>query len=160
MNIYEITQELRAIYDEIEANEGEVTDDIATKLELTTEQLNDKAESYCALIRNVTADAEAYKAEIDRLTKRKRTAENLVSRLKEALRVAMIMGDQQKIKAGLFNLSLRTTAAVDIEDETLIPDDYFQFERKIMKSAIKDAIKEGKAVSGAKIVENVSLSIR
>lgn len=160
MNLYEITEELRAVYEAIEENGGEITDELNEQLQLTTGQLQDKAEGYCNLIRNVSADADAYKAEIDRLTARKKAADNLVKRLKEALKNAMVLSDQQKIKAGLFSLSLRSTDAVEVTDEQSIPEEYFQVKREVMKSAIKDAIKNGEEVAGARIVSNTSLTIR
>lgn len=160
MNIYEITEELRAIYEEIEMADGELTDEVAAKLEIAQGQLQDKAESYCALIRNVSAEAEALKDEADRLTKRRRSLENLQTRLKEALRCAMIVSDTAKMDAGIFKLSLRKSEAVDITDEAAVPDMFCEFKRTVSKSAIKDFIKGGGEVKGAQIIENINLMLK
>lgn len=160
MNIYEITQELRVIYDEIEMADGELTEETAAKLEIAQDQLNDKAEAYCKLIRNVSAEADALKAEADRLTKRRKSLENLQTRLKESLRCAMMVSETPKMDAGIFKLSLRKSEAVDIMDEAAVPDTFCTFERKVSKSAIKDFIKQGGEVKGAKMIENISLTIK
>lgn len=160
MNIYEITEEIRAIYEEIEMADGELTDEVAAKLEIAQGELTAKAENYCKLIRNVAAEAEALKNEADRLTKRRRSLENLQTRLKEALRCAMIVSDTQNMDAGLFKLSLRKSEAVDITDEAAVPDTFCTFERKVSKSAIKDFIKQGGEVKGAQLIENINLMLK
>lgn len=160
MNLYEITQELAAIMAEIEAQEGEINNEVAEKLQITSDQLADKAEAYCALITNTKADIEAYKAEIDRLTKRKKAAENLTERLKEAVRNAMTIADTPKLKAGTFALTLRTTQAVEVTDEAAVPDEFCEYTKKVMKSVIKDHLKAGEAIPGCQMVENTSLTIR
>lgn len=160
MNIYEISAELRNLYEEIIASDGEITEELNQRMQLTKDQLEAKAESYCGLIRNVSADIEGYKTEIERLTARKRTAENLVQRLKDALRDSMILADQQKMKVGLFAMSLRSSESVEVTDAEALDDKYVQIERKPMKSVIKDAIKGGEQVAGAEIVTKTSVTIR
>lgn len=160
MNLYEITQELAAIMAEIEAQEGEITEETAAKLAIANGQLETKAEAYCALITNTKADIEAYKAEIDRLTKRKKAAENLTERLKEAVRNAMTVADMPKLKAGTFALTLRSTQAVEVTDEAAVPDEFCEYTKKVMKSVIRDHLKAGELVPGCQMVENTSLTIR
>lgn len=160
MNIYEISAELRNIYEEIEMNEGEISPEIDERMKVAADQLEAKAESYCGLIRNVMADVEAYKSEIDRLTARKRAAENLVQRLKDALKDAMIMAEQPKLKAGTFSMSLRSSESVEVTNTDALADEFVQIERKPMKSLIKEALKEGKMVEGAELVTKQSVTIR
>lgn len=160
MNIYEITNELMAIYNAIAENEGVITPELEEALAIAGDQLEAKAENYCKMIANVKNDVEGYAAEIKRLQARKSAAENLIERLKNALRDAMIATDNLKLKAGTFALGIRTTEAVNITDESAVPDDYCEYTKKISKSAIKEALKSGAAVAGAEMVSNQSLSIR
>lgn len=162
MNIYEITQSMLAIMGEIEENEGEITDEVAEKLKITSDQLADKAEAYCKLIRNTESDIAGIKGEIERLRKRQKSAENLIERLKASLVNAMEVSDQPKLKAGSFSLSVRRTESVNVTDIEALPSKYKRevVEVKADKNLIKEAIKNGEMVDGAELVENQSLNLR
>ena len=59
-------------------------------------------------------------------------------------------------------IALRKTSSIDIYDESLPPDDCFveKVKREVSKTAIKDKLKTGEDVQGARIVEKMSVSVK
>ena len=120
-----------------------------------------KIENTCKVIRNLEAEAAAYKAEKERMAERQKTCENGVKRLKQNLLDYLTACEMPKKKAGLFTVSVGTTKAVNVSNEGLLPDVYFiPQEPKIDKTAIGDALKRGESVPGAELIENRHVRIK
>lgn len=159
MNLYELTDSYLKVLELIENGEEGLED--------TLESINDtielKADGYARIIRNLEANAVALKTEIDRLTNRKRSIENSIDRLKENLKNAMIATGKEKIKTDLFNITVvNNPVAVNVIDEKLIPEKYFKVEiiRKLDKLSLRDAIKNGEEIQGAKLMQGKGLRIK
>lgn len=121
----------------------------------------EKIEDYCEVIASLSADADNFKAEIDRMTARKRAIDNNVKRMKLALLNFLNSSGQTKAKGGTFTVSISKSQAVNILDETAIPDTYLVAQPpKIDKVGIKKAIKDGEDVPGAAIIINEGVRIR
>lgn len=139
---------------------GDIDED-TYKYTLESLEIDTKIENICKIIRNLTAEAEMYKTEKDRLAERQKTAENGIKRLKESLLNYMQMTNQSKVKQGVFCVRINKSDSVNITDPLSIPTDYLKFsEPTINKAEIKKAIKNGEVVSGAELVENSSVVIR
>ena len=139
---------------------GDIDED-TYKDTLESLDINAKIESVCKVIRNLTAEAEAYKAEKDRLAERQKTAENGIKRLKDSLLHYMLTTEQTKVKQGVFSVRINRTASVNITDPLVIPPDYLKFsEPQINKAEIKKAIQSGDEIPGAELVTNESIVIR
>lgn len=139
---------------------GDIDED-TYKDTLESLDINAKIESVCKVIRNLTAEAEAYKAEKDRLAERQKTAENGIKRLKDSLLHYMLTTEQNKVKQGVFSVRINRTASVNITDPLVIPPDYLKFsEPQINKAEIKKAIQSGDEIPGAELVTNESIVIR
>lgn len=159
MNLYELTDSYLKVLELIENGEEGLED--------TLESLNDtielKADGYARIIRNLEANAVALKTEIDRLTNRRRSIENSIDRLKENLKNAMIATGKEKIKTDLFNVTVvNNPVAVNVIDEKLIPEEYFKVEiiRKLDKLSLRDAIKSGEEIQGARLMQGKGLRIK
>lgn len=121
----------------------------------------EKIEDYCEVIASLSADADNFKAEIDRMTARKRAIDNNVKRMKAALLNFLNSSGQQKAKGGTFTVAISHSQSVNILDETAIPETYLiEQPPKIDKVSIKKAIKDGKDVPGAAIIINEGVRIR
>lgn len=121
----------------------------------------EKIEDYCEVIASLSADADNFKAEIDRMTARKRAIENNIKRMKLALLNFLQSSGQTKAKGGTFTVAITHSQAVNILDEIAIPDIYLVAQPpKIDKTAIKKDIKDGKDVPGATIIINEGVRIR
>ncbi|HEM3454691.1 TPA: siphovirus Gp157 family protein [Streptococcus suis] len=157
-NIYELT----GIFKQIAEMEGI---DEETKLDTLesidwTEQFEEKVENTVKVIKNKEADVDQLKEEIDRLTKRKKSIENDITRLKTGLQGAFEITGHDKIKTLLFTVSLANNQPSVVVDEDLLPKKYFIQTLKPDKTAIKELLKAGKKVKGAVLQESRSLRIR
>ncbi|HFR3749346.1 TPA: siphovirus Gp157 family protein [Streptococcus suis] len=157
-NIYELT----GIFKQIAEMEGI---DEETKLDTLesidwTEQFEEKVENTVKVIKNKEADVDQLKEEIDRLTKRKKSIENDITRLKTGLQGAFEITGHDKIKTLLFTVSLANNQPSVVVDEDLLPKKYFIQTLKPDKTAIKESLKAGKKVRGAMLQESRSLRIR
>lgn len=156
--LYELTTQATALYELLQAEE---IDEQTFKDTLEAMGAADKVESYCKVIKQLQNDVEMYKKEIDRLTARKKTADNGIERMKAALLAFLQYSGQDKVKAGTFAVSTATTQAVQITDEKLIPCIYLvEQPPKISKDAIKKALKDGEKVNGAELINNIGVRIR
>ena len=161
-SLYTISGDLLALLNEIENNEGEITPEVEQALAITEEQFAAKSEDYGHAILNLKAMATAAKAEKDRLYKLQKFYENTADRLSTALCKAMDVLDHPSVETPSVRLFLRRTIATEIEDADLVPKDYktVKVEEVVNKTAVKEAIKSGKEVPGAKLIENISLQIK
>lgn len=161
MNLYELTQEAAAIVAELEANDGEITEQLAELMKIHEWDAAAKMEQYARAIANMQAMIEACKAERDRIYSKEKTAINAIDRMKSAMLQYMQYSDNKKINAGTFTISVRKSASVIIDDENALPAEYKKTETitKIDKLAVKNALKVG-AVSGARIQENENINIK
>lgn len=161
MNIYELTQEAAEIVAELEANEGEIPEQLAELMKIHEWDAAAKMEQYARAIANLQATIEACKAERERIYGKEKAAIHAIDRMKSAMLQYMQYSDNKKINAGTFTISVRKSAAVIIDDENAIPEEYKKTETitKIDKLAVKNALKVG-AVSGARIQENENINIK
>lgn len=156
--IYEMTEAATALYEMLQAEE---IDEQTFNDTLEAMGTAEKVESYCKIIKQLQSDIEMYKGELDRLTARKKSAENGIDRMKSALLGFMQASGQDKVKAGSFAVTTATTQAVEITDESAIPCIYLvEQPPKIDKISIKNALKAGEKISGAELVNNTGVRIR
>lgn len=123
---------------------------------------DEKVENIVKMIRNMEADAKAYKEEEARFKAKKQSVENKIKNLKDYVFDSMEYLGKEKIQADLFTVSIRNNApSVEILDESAIPEDYFIPQpAKFDKISIKNAIKSGEVVAGAELVRKRSLQIK
>ena len=168
MNIYEISTKVRNIYEELRSgvgvNEetGEIDPAILKELELSKNELNSKAIDYGYVLKAFEDEIDMYDKEIKRLQTRKKRLQNVYARLEERLKNAMVEFNIEKIEGKMLTLSLRDSSAVEIEDFEKL-DSKYKFVKIINeadKVAIKEAIKSGVEVEGAKLVKRKNLNIR
>lgn len=162
MTLYDLTTEQLVINRLLEENGGELTPELEQALIITEENLSVKTEGYCKAIAIYKGEVETLKAEIDRLTAKKKTAEKAVERMKESLLDCMKRLELEKINAGTFTVSTRKSQFVEILDMDLIPDKYKKEVTTVSvdKNAIKDAFKNNIIVEGAEIKDNKSIQIK
>ena len=160
MNLYEITQQQQELNNLLEESYGELTPELEQALELNLDNFSAKAEGYVKAIKNYKAESDAIAEEIKCLQEKKKVCENAVNRMKTALSTSMDIFGMNKVRAGLFKISLTTSKAVNIIDENAIPENYKRVKYEVSKTDIKKAIESGETIEGAEIVENKSITIR
>ena len=156
--LYELTTAAQALYELLQTEE---IDEQTLNDTLTAMGADEKMESYCKVIKQLSADIEMFKTEQDRLSSRKKTLENSVDRMKGALLDFMQACGQKKAEAGTFKISISPSQSVNITDEEKSPALYrIPCPDKIDKSGIKKALKEGVEIAGAELVTNKGVRIR
>ena len=160
MNLYEITREAQELAFLLETDE--LTPELEAALLINQDQLQAKAGNYAKVIANIQSDSDSIDAEIKRLKAMKDTKDRSISRLKEALRDAMLVSGIDKIESSLFKLSLRRSEAVEVDVVEALPNAFQNVKNVVTadKVAIKEAIKRGENVMGARMIENFNLQIK
>ena len=163
-NLYEITQDYLQILSMMEDPELD-PQTLADTMEAVEGELEVKAENYAKVMKNLEADVAGIKAEIDRLSERKKTIENNIKRMKEALQFSMETTGKTKFKTELFSFNIQKnapTVVIDASDPNNIPPDFLKFkEPEVDKTAIKAAIQNGMDLTGvAHLEQSESLRIK
>lgn len=117
-----------------------------------------KVENIACWIKNLQAEAEAYKKEEEAFRTRRKQAENRIESLKRYL-TNWVSGE--KIETDRCKVSWRKSVSVEIQDESRVPEDYKK-EKVIVnidKVSIKKALTGGEDVPGASLLEKQNVQI-
>jgi len=143
--------------------------------ELTQEEMNEqgnelalalqnKSVSIIGYARNMESLIEAMKTEEKRMAERRKNAENKYDRFKEYVKKNMEDLGLEKLENELGTLAVRRNpVSVEVYDESLISDEYKKEKVTVTidRTAIKEAIKSGVSVQGARLVDDkTSLRIK
>lgn len=158
--LYELTEQYTELLNAIETDDPKLLEDTIASTGIN-EDLNKKFEGYGQVINQAKADMNEVFEEIKRLQTKKRTYDNNIKRLKQALIDSLAAVGKDRIKTPLFSFSIKNTRAVDVTSIEDLPVDYLVPQpSKPDKKAIKEAIESGQDVPGATIKFNESLAIR
>ena len=138
---------------------------LADTLEGLDGQLEDKADNYAKVIRQIESDVNGLKAEIERLQARKTAAQNNIDRMKANLEQMMIATDKTKFKTELFSFGIQKNPAKVVMDEQYIenvPEEYLKYkDPEIDRKKIAEDLRAGKDLGGiAHLEQSESLRIR
>lgn len=158
MTLYQINQQIEeAFYSGMDPETGEIIGDLSSLDELQIAR-DEKIENICLFYKNLISDAEAIRAEEKKLAERRRACENHAERLKKYL-ADNLQGET--FKTARAAVSWRRSTSVNVTDVWALPDEYIKMEDpKPIKTEIAKALKAGKEVTGAELVESQSMSIR
>lgn len=162
--IYQITSDYLQLMQMMEDPEMD-PQTLSDTMEGIEGELEVKAESYAKVMKNLEADVVGIKAEIDRLSERKKTIENNIKKMKETLQFAMETTGKTKFKTELFSFGIRKNAPAVVMDEPYIenvPERFLKYsDPTINRSAIKEAIQNGEDMEGVAHLEQTrSLTIK
>lgn len=162
LTLYNISQETQDVLYGICLAEGEITEEEEQKLKILDEKGISEYESKRKVLKWMLSNIDIMKAEEDRIKQQRQVVANGVERLKKYLIVCMDMAEKKKVTLETGSFAIRDNApSVEITDENLIPEEYLEFPApKPIKNAIKDALKKGKEVPGAKLINSRTLQIK
>ncbi|EIA8103713.1 siphovirus Gp157 family protein [Listeria monocytogenes] len=130
-------------------------------LESIDDELETKAENVAFVIKELEGQSLILEKETKRLAERKNTINNNVKRLKQSLFDAMITANKQKIKTNLFTLDIRKNPqSVFVVDESKLFNYLIEQPKKLDKTKLKDDLKKGIEVEGAKLIQTERLQIK
>jgi len=156
-NLYEISNQLAIINDELISNEGEISDLLERRLDDCGLAFNHKVEGIVRWTRNIEGKEAALDAEIARLQKRKKVAGNLKERLKSYMMQCMVIADKTKVEFDLCTVAIqKNPPSCDIVDPEAVPEKYITIKevKVIDKKSILDDLKAGAKVEGAVLVKD------
>lgn len=156
-NLYEIDEKiLECMTNCIDPDTGEIID--SEQLEALQMERQTKLENVALYIKNLKADAAMYKAEKQAFAERQAAAERKAESLTEWLKKAL---DGQKFKTEKAEVNFRKTQKVEVIDIWELNEDFVKYSDPTPdKAAIKRAIKSGEDVKGAKLIDDISISIK
>ena len=149
--LYELTSEYEALLGFMEDPDVD-QQALEDTLEGLSGEIEEKADGYGRVIKQVEADRDAIAVEIARLMYKKQNLDKKLDSMKEHLKQAMILMDKRKIDTGLFRFSVRKNPEKVVLDQTdvyKLPEQYLKYkEPDVDKAAIKEDLKAGKDLSG------------
>ena len=160
ISLYKINENMLSLLSVIEANEGELTDEVLEQLEINNEELQTKSESYLAVIKNREALNTQIDDELKRLQAMKKANNNLVLRLKNSLLNAVnIFGE---FETGLVKFGIRKSTTVEVTGIVNdLPKEYktVKVTEQPNKAEIKKSLQRGEQIEGCALVTNYNLKI-
>lgn len=163
-SMYELSAGYKSLIDHYEmAETDEERGEILGMLAATREDIADKAEAYARIIRNAQSDIDGFKAEIDRLTKRRRAVENMVAWLKETLMTAMAETGETEIRTSIGKWRLQDNPwSCEVVDIDAVPMQYhIKQEDKIDRKGILEQFRlTGEIVGGVEIERKPGIRFR
>lgn len=161
MKLYEIPYAIRDALDRIEVDEdtGEILN--ADALRDAEAQAAEKLEATGLYVRELQAEAEAVKAEADRMIARAHALAKKSDTIKQ-LMLAALPAVGGKVKTARVTVSIRTTQAVEVSEGANLPEAYTTVKTTVSpnKIAIKQALLDGVEVPGCHLEARESVSIR
>ena len=160
--LYEISQD---ILNCVDLETGEILD--AEKLDALQIERERKLEGVALWIKDLTAEAEAVKAEADKLSTRKKSLDNKIASLKNWLLYAL---GGEKLKTPRCSVYQTHSQRVSIRDQDKLmeyiyslnaPGTYLRYpEPELKKDEIKKALKDGYEIPGAALETTESVVIK
>lgn len=150
--LYEIEQ---SIMDCVDMETGEIID--IEKLDALRLEKEEKIENIALWIKNLKADAAAYKAEKAVFNAKMQAAQNKADSLTQYLEAAL---SGEKFKTSKVTVSYRSSQKVVVDDVDSVPEAYVTYEPKVDKTSIKDLLKSGTVVDGVHLEECQNIQIR
>lgn len=159
MNLYEINNAIRRILSENVDENGEITEQGLEALSALEMAKTEKIESVALWIKDLTAENEAMKAEIETFRARLKTNESKIDTLKAWLTTAT---DGTKFSTSRCQITFRSSTAVEILDIDKIPEGFTRIKTEISpdKVKIKAVLQSGGDVAGATLKSNRNLIIK
>lgn len=157
--LYELSERYQNILEIAEMLDEEQLQEALSGIE---DDIENKADGYAKVIKELEAQAKAQKEEAKRLSDRARSLENSVKRMKESLQDQMLLMNKRKIKTQLFSFNVQKNApSAHITDDELLPKRFYEEQApKLNKKELLNAMKAGEEIPGAEIKQSESLRIR
>lgn len=164
MTLYDLTAEYQALLQMAEDpdTDPEVLTDTMEALE---GEIEEKADGYAIVMKELEATEQKIKTEVDRLNARRLSISNNIRCMKLRLQTSMIETGKTKFKTDLFSFGIQKNPPAVVIDEQYIeniPEKYLvQQDPVIDKKKIKEDLKAGVDLEGiAHLAQTESLRIR
>jgi hypothetical protein len=162
LNIYQIEREYLELANQLIESGGECSPELELQLTINQDQLEQKARGYGFVVKQMESDVSIIDAEIERLKGLKKSREKTIERLETTVSNAMQLYQINKLETPTLKISFRKSESVEIDNEAEIPAQFLKEKTTyiIDKTAIKEAIKKGEVVIGARLQVNQNIQIK
>ena len=159
MTLYELTEAMRNFDLEIDEETGETLN--ADELDMLALEHDLKLKNCVWFYKNQKAEAEALKAEKQKLAARQKTAERKAEWMAQYIAFDLDGKDFKPEDDVTVRVGWRKSKTVECDDITKVPAEYLRFkEPELDKAKIKKAFKAGEKVEGCREVENNNIQIK
>lgn len=150
----------RALIDALEEAEGELCPELERFFDELADAKEDKLESYCFVLAELEARAEAQKQKAKEILERAKANENQVARLKARLKTAFEVYGWSKEKAGAFTVALQANGGLlpikwrfDDEPTLLawVPERFIIKVPKVDREGVRKALADGEELDFAEL---------
>lgn len=157
--LYELTGQYLALMEMAEEADPDVLKDTLEGIE---GEIEDKADNYAKVIKNLEGQADALDKEIERLQNKKRGINNSIRSIKGNLERSMIATGKRKFKTLLFSFGIqKNPPTVNVVNEAAIPENFWKQQDPVLdKKALTAFIKENGPTEYAQLTQGESLRIR
>ena len=163
-NLYELSENFSALMKCAEEQainaDGEISEALSNALDGSEIELGEKTENIIKYVKNLRADADAYKAEAAFLTSRSNAKEKKAKSLIEWLKMCGIT----KHESTYGIISSKPSKAIEVSSMDDIPEKYLNTQTKTTtapdKGALKKAIESGEEIKGVELVSRVNVSVK
>lgn len=158
--LYELNQRYMNILEVAEMmDEGLLNEALAT----IDDEIDDKADGYAKVIKQLELQVKGLKEEEKRLAERRKSIENNIKRMKESLEDSMKVQGKRKIKTNLFTFNIQhNPPSLKVTDESNIPEEFFEEQAPKLnrKELLKYLKNTDEKIEGAEIKQTEGLRIR
>lgn len=166
MNLYEITGAYIDLQNQIEA--GDIPEEaIVDTLEAVEGMFEEKIDNTACVIKNLTAQAKAIKAEEEALSQRRKTLEGSCDRLKDYIRDAMSSAGKNKVetsrnsvRVGALSESVKVVDVEALKTRNDVWRPYSYTASNVNKESVKKLLAAGEDIQGVEIKRTARLTIK
>lgn len=158
-NLYEINAELEQLWAKcFDEETGEIDETLYDEFNNLQLARDEKIENIACWIKNLRADADAFKKEKEAFYAREKAAKNKAESLTNYL-TSVLNGE--KFSTTKVNISFRKSEAVECNDISDVPSVFLKYtEPSLDKTAIKKAIKDGQIITGCTLLTKQNIQIK
>lgn len=164
--LYDLAEEVRELADQLEEmglDQQTMLDTLEGSTELMS--LEQKVENIIKMVKNWEADIPGIKAEIKRLSAKKKTAENRVRSVKNYLKLCMEKAGIKDIEIGVFKPKVQPNSrgSVIIDNPDLVPAQYIDIipEQRVPNTdRLYQDLRDGKEIPGVRYEVGTQLRLR
>ncbi len=150
--LYEINEQIAGLVD---PETGEIADfEAFEKLNL---DLDTKIKNIALWIVNLRSDAEQLEEQEKKFRERKTSAKNKAESLKNLLD-GFLSGEKRSYPEVV--ISYRKSEQVAVDDDAKLDDRFLRIKTEIDKTALKDALKHGESIEGARLEVKNNIQIK
>ena len=163
-SLYQIQEDILRIFNDVEAAEGEITDELYEALIIKQEELKTKLDAYVKAIKSWEVDEKALKDEKKRFNDRQNVFKNRIERLKAAaLEAVLNFGEQGKsnmfIELPTCRLFSRSSQSIEV-DESRVRIFMEELERYVRELVAADILYSGKDVDLQGILDVINANVK